>query len=340
MAVAQVSWNPSQARWEATFGGRVIASNRNFSGGVDYLRRVIEGGFSQKAKNLGIDKIEVLQASTALSNVVNGTMNSDDELAPEPLRSLDDEFPINERFAIMTDYVEMVAEKQLASTIVTGEGGLGKSFTVMRTLRACGLEDTDKYLGAKEIGSSFDGFRGYKVIKGYSTAKGLYRTLYEYRNQIVVFDDCDSILKDANAVNVLKAALDSYDVRIVSWNAESMMGDDDLPRSFEFTGGVIFISNLPKYKVPQAIRSRAMCADVSMSRDEVIERMQVIIESDEFMPNFSMEHKREALQFVSDHRDDPLIAELNLRSLVNAVKAREAKPDSWERLALYSMANS
>jgi hypothetical protein len=83
-----------------------------------------------------------------------------------------------------------------------------------------------------------------------------------------------------------------------------------------------------------------MCADVSMSRDEVIERMQVIIESDEFMPNFSMEHKREALQFVSDHRDDPLIAELNLRSLVNAVKAREAKPDSWERLALYSMANS
>ena len=37
---------------------------------------------------------------------------------------------------------------------------------------------------------------------------------------------------------------------------------------------------------------------------------------------------------------NPLVNELNLRSLVNVIKARAAKPESWKRVGLYSMANS
>ena len=142
-------------------------------------------------------------------------------------------------------------------------------------------------------------------------------------------------------MNVLKAALDSYDERIVTWNSEGGFGgDDDLPKRFEFTGGVIFISNLPKNKIPQAIRSRAMCADVGMSRDEIIERMTAIVNSDEFMPEFEQSHKLEALAFVAENAYNPMVQELNLRSLVNVIKARQSKPDTWRRLGLYSMANS
>lgn len=329
-------WNEGAGRWEAIFQGLVIASSSDRMGGPEYLKKVIEGGFSKKAQARGVTKVEFLDGQAAN----NATMEAGEESAStSPIaeqHTVEKEFPINERFEIMQDYVEMVAQRNLASALVTGEGGLGKSYTVMNTLRYSGLKDITKM----DIGARFDGARGYVVVKGYSTAKGLFRTLYENRNQIIIFDDCDSVLKDPNAVNILKAALDSYDTRIVTWNAEGWGSDEDLPKSFEFTGGVIFISNLPKSKVPQAIRSRAMCADVSMTRAEVIERMRVIVSSDEFMPDFEMEHKLEALEFVAENAYNPLVNELNLRSLVNVIKARAAKPESWKRVGLYSMANS
>lgn len=326
---AKVTWNDALGRWEALFNGEVLASRRDFKGGIDYLRNAIEGGFNLRAKKFNVTKIEIVNAPVE--------EEFDDSDGDAQIAREHEVFPINERFAIMEDYIDMVSQFQLASTVVTGEGGLGKSYTVMKTLSANGLRD----VGSMEPGERFLAGRGYVVVKGFSTAKGLFRTLYENRNKIVVFDDLDSILKQADAVNLLKAALDSYDTRIVTWNSESSFGgDDDLPKSFEFTGGVIFISNLPKHKIPQAIRSRAMCADVSMTRSEVVERMRVIAVSEEFMPGFEVEHKLEALEFVAENAHNPLITELNLRSLVNVVKARAAKPDSWKRLGLYSMINS
>lgn len=329
---AIIKLNPALNRWEATFQGHVLAKTTNPNPAVaqEYLRKMVEGGFSQKAKNHGVTKVVVVGAA--------GAAAAEDQVQvvhPEDLPSVEKEFPINERFDIMSDYVDMVAKRELASTLVTGEGGLGKTFTVMKSLKASGLRDISKM----DIGARVDGKRGYIVTKGYSTAKGLYRTLYENRNQICVFDDCDSVLKDPTAVNLLKAALDSYDERVVTWNAEGFGSDEDLPRSFEFTGGVIFISNMAKGKVPQAIRSRAMCADVSMTRAEVIERMRVIIKSPEFMPEFESEHKMDALDFIDENVNNPLVVELNLRSLVNVVKARASKPESWKRLALYTLAN-
>ena len=328
---AKITWNDAMGRWEAAFNGQILASRRDFVGGTEYLRRAVEGGFNLKAKRLNVTKVEIVEPVMS-----NNSQDSDfvDDGDDQTTRE-HEVFPINERFAIMEDYVDMVSHRQLASTIVTGEGGLGKSFTVMRTLSKNGLRD----VSSMEPDDSSE--RGFIVVKGFSTAKGMFRTLYENRNRIVIFDDADSVLRDVNAVNILKAACDSYDKRVVTWNAESSFGgDDDLPKSFEFKGGVIFISNMPKHKIPQALRSRAMCADVSMTRSEVIDRMRVIVESDEFMPEFILEHKMDALEFIAENAFNPAITELNLRSLVNVVKARAAKPDTWKRMGLYSMINS
>jgi hypothetical protein len=333
MNTCQIAWNASESQWEAKYKGQVIAKNSSFDKGVDYLKAVILGGLSKKAKNHNITAVDIVDASAPHVTTDLADAASPNGVPFVPRRTLGDEFSINERFTIMTDYVEMVAQRQLASALITGEGGLGKTFTVMKTLRDTGLKDVSKM----DIGARFDGQRGYVVVKGYSTAKGLFRTLYDNRNQIVVFDDCDSILKDPNAVNLLKAALDSYDVRMVTWNAEGWGSDEDLPKTFEFEGGVIFISNLPRHKIPQAIRSRAIPADVSMTRAEVIERMHEIVKSDEFMPEFDGEHKQDALAFVAEHAENPMVTELNLRSLVNVVKVREAKPAHWKRLGLYAM---
>ena len=142
-----------------------------------------------------------------------------------------DEFGINKRFEFVTQMVTMVAKKTIASAIITGQGGLGKTHTVLKTLQSQGLIDTTDVAKFEE-GTRIPTSKAFKLVKGFSTAKGLYRTLFEGNGQVLVFDDCDSVLKDPVALNLLKGALDSYGERWINWNAD--IRDDDLPRSFKF----------------------------------------------------------------------------------------------------------
>ena len=144
-----------------------------------------------------------------------------------------------------------------------------------------------------QVGSIINTRKCFTMVKGYSTAKGLYRTLFENNKSIIVFDDCDAVLKDPVALNLLKGALDSYGKRIISWNAD--MRDDDLPRSFNFEGRVIFISNMTQDSIDQAIRSRSMLIDLSMTADQKIERMETIAKSDSFLPEYDKNIKQDAL---------------------------------------------
>ena len=322
---ATIKFNTVTQKFEAIYNNILICSGTS----AGYVKAAILAGTSKKAIKFGVTA--VYDESEAAPQI--GTSST--YVAPKAPETVESMFKINERFAIMEDFVDMVAQKSLASALITGEGGLGKTYTVMATVKKNGLKDVSEM----EIGAKFSGKDGYAVIKGYSTAKGLYRTLYENRGRLCIFDDCDSVLRDPVAANLLKAALDSYDKRVISWNAESF-GDDDLPKQFEFTGGVIFISNMNKSKIPQAIRSRAMCADVSMSRGDVVERMRTIVQNPEFQPDVSTEMKLEAMDWIDENAFNPLIHELNLRSLVNTIKCRIAKPDSWKRASLYDMVNA
>lgn len=319
---ALLSYNDKSGKWEASFGGQVFLKSTN----KDYVVDKIVNQISNKAKALGVTAVEEIGAPKSMSAV----KTIDPDLV----------FNINERFQILEDFVDMVATRTIPSTIITGQGGLGKSHTVFKALKRAGLVNIDD----AEIGARFDeglSAKAYTVVKGFSTAKGLFRTLYENKDRLVVFDDCDSILKDPVAANLLKAALDSYDKRVITWNAESVFGgDDELPKSFIFAGGVIFISNMPMYKIPQAIISRSMPADVSMTRKEIIERMAVIVQENEFLAGYQMEHKRDALEFIADNAHRTEIKEINLRTLINVTKARATKPEHWKRLALYAMINA
>ena len=240
-----------------------------------------------------------------------------------------DEFGINKRFEFVQQMVTMVSKKTIASAIITGQGGLGKTHTVLKSLKAQGLIDTTD-LAAFEEGYKFNSSKSYRVVKGYSTAKGLYRTLFEGNGQVLVFDDCDSVLKDPVALNLLKGALDSYGERWISWNAD--MKDEDLPRSFKFTGAIVFISNMDADRIDQAVKTRAMCVDLSMTQMQKLERMEVIMKEDEFLPEYSMGFKQDALNLLKEvaHTVD----NLSLRSLIAVTKIR-AENENWKDLARY-----
>lgn len=313
--IANLSFDKRTEKWQAVYAGKVLAASTS----KDYVVNAIRRGLKERAKRMGVTDIQEVGGSVETSTL-------------SPVVQHVDKFGINERFVFLEDFVLMVGDGTSPSLLVTGEGGLGKTFTVNKAMRRSGRQMLDpEMIASLDEGSSIDDKKFYTVVKGYSTAKGLYRTLYENRNRIIIFDDCDTVLRDPVALNLLKGALDSYDKRVISWNAESF-GDDELPRSFEFKGGVIFISNLPVYKVDQAVRSRAICIDLSMTTQQKIDRMETLIKADEFLPDYSAKTKRMALDFLEKFQNEA--KELSLRTLIQIVKVA-GRGDNWERRAEY-----
>ena len=218
------------------------------------------------------------------------------------------QWDINQKFTFLSQLVRMVINKTQVSAVVTGEGGLGKTYTVKKELLIKNLtKDTD-----------------YVIIKGFSTARGLYRKLYENCDKLIIFDDCDEVLDDKVAKNLLKGALDSYDEREISWI--TMTENPDLPDRFTFTGQIIFISNKSQDNVDQAILSRSMCIDLTMSAEDKLKRMEFIVDtSKEFMREYPINFKKDALELIKENLNE--IREFSLRSLEKVVKIRAGEED-------------
>lgn len=247
--------------------------------------------------------------------------------AIEQADTVPSEFSVDERFEFLEHFVKMVARGQSNSLFVSGPGGLGKTHTVLETLKKCGKKE--------ETLGDFEG--DFITIKGYTTAKAMYRTLWENNGKIVIFDDADSSYKDVVGMNILKAALDSYDRRIVTWGAEGR-GDDDLPSRFEFTGRVIFISNMSMERVPQALVSRSLKVSLDMNCEEKVSRIETVIKQKEFMPNVDKEIKVEVMNFIRENAKK--FTDLNIRSAMNLVKIRNSMDSDeakmFDKIALYN----
>ena len=110
------------------------------------------------------------------------------------------------------------------------------------------------------------------------------------------------------------------------------MKDEDLPRTFKFTGTIIFISNKDLERLDQAVRSRAMCVDLSMTQEQKVERMEVLIADPEFLPEYTKQFKADAIGFLREHMNS--VRNLSLRTLIAATKIR-AEGGDWKNLAKY-----
>jgi hypothetical protein len=223
-------------------------------------------------------------------------------------------FSINERFNFLNDLTKMVIYDVTPSLIIVGEGGLGKTHSVSQSIDITGLQDHE-----------------FVFFKGYSTARGLYNTLYDNNGKLIIFDDCDSVLEDKVAVNILKSALDSYETRTISWMAK-MNKNDEYPQHFDFTGRIIFISNKSKSSIDGAILSRSLTVDLTMTPDEKIERMTTILPN--ILPEYDDEVKTEALNFLNENKEG---SNINMRTLIMVIKMASSNPDTWKSMASYML---
>lgn len=278
-------------------------------GRITAIHAEVEVDGQRKFRKLGADEMAVLagQPATAAEGAASITVTTPT-------------WGINERFDFMVEMVNMVLNAVSNSLVITGPGGLGKTSTVLRAVEGAGLE--------------------YVKLSGYSTPRGLYEFLFRNNGQLIVIDDCDAVFNTEVGVNVLKAALDSYDTRMVSWQGRETAAQDEdgaIPRTFEFTGRVIFISNWDASDIPQPIRSRALNIDLSMTVQERIDRIEALLPALAQNVNIHMSSAREAFALLVDNRG--LCKDINLRTMLNLLRIRKTS-SNWQALGKFSLANN
>lgn len=210
----------------------------------------------------------------------------------------------DEMFKNIERLTKMVGRGLQPSLVITGGAGMGKTHIVKSTLEEMGLKE------------SYD----FVHFKGRATAAGLFVTLYENNDKIIVLDDCDSVFKDDDAVNILKGALDSYDTRKISYISTKSLKDEfgsEVPRHFEFSGRIIFISNISQSKLDEAIRSRSFVADVDLTNDQMFERIEQLMPKME--SRVPAAAKEQALELMKE-LDAEFEIEINLRSFIKAAR--------------------
>lgn len=208
-------------------------------------------------------------------------------------------------FANLERLTKMVGRGIQPSLVVTGMAGMGKTHIVKETLKGMGLTESTDFVH----------------FKGRATAAGLFVTLYENSDKCIVFDDCDSVFKDDDAVNILKAALDSYDTRRISYISTKPLKDSydqPVPRHFEFTGKIIFISNISQSKLDDAVKSRSFISDITMTTEQMFTRMEQLLPDME--KSIPMESKVTALRLMKELNAEYAGVEINLRSFIKAAR--------------------
>lgn len=241
---------------------------------------------------------------------------------------------IAERFAILDEMTRATINGDVRAMIVVGPPGVGKSFGVEAELQKNGL--IDDLAGRR---------RRYEVVKGAMTPIGLYGKLYEFAEEgnVLVFDDCDSILMDDVSLNVLKAALDSSKKRTIHWNADSsMLRREGIPNKFDFKGAVIFITNLKFDKVRgknkdhlDALMSRCHYLDLTIDtmRDKLL-RIKQIAQTGTLFPAYGMttEQETEILDFMNENQNR--LREVSLRMAIKLADLRRMSAERWKAIAM------
>ena len=237
------------------------------------------------------------------------------------------------RFDILEDMTQAVKEGTVRAMIVTGPPGVGKSFGVDKVLHK---EDLFNMMGERKP--------KYEVVKGAMSAIGLYCKLYEYadKGNVVVFDDCDSVLLDDLSLNILKAALDSSTKRMIHWNTDSSkLRNEGVPGSFEFKAGAIFITNIKfdhvKSKKLQdhlaALESRCHYIDLQMDteREKVLRIKQITEDGMLDSYEFKNGEQNEVIDFIDDQKKK--LRELSLRTVLKIADLRKSFPGNWKEMA-------
>lgn len=237
---------------------------------------------------------------------------------------------LDETLQDIYDIARKVAAGAFNSLMISGRAGTGKTFSVEKALKDEGLQPDDDFI----------------IVSGAVSTIMMFKKMFQYRNKVLVFDDCDAVFRDENGRNILKAALDTKKVRRISYLKKSglvfdpkdfemdpegefnMIENGMVPAYFDFAGRVIFISNLAKDKADPdgAIRSRSILIDVNPDDATLMERIKTLLPYLE-PRDMPMKDKEEIFEFMKKAND------VSMRTFVKAAGFKVAGLPNWERMS-------
>ncbi len=242
---------------------------------------------------------------------------------------------LRERFNMLEDMTKATKKGDVRAMIVSGPPGVGKSFGV------------EKVLGKHDLLADIaqdSKFKKYEIVKGAMSAIGLYCKLFQYsdKDNVIVFDDCDSVLLDDLSLNILKAALDSKKTRRIHWNTDSYkLRNEGVPDSFEFKGSAIFITNIKFDNVKskklrdhlEALESRCHYIDLTIDteREKMLRIKQITKDGMLAEYGLSEEVQDEIVDFIDINKKR--LRELSLRTVLKVADLAKAFPGKWEAMA-------
>ncbi len=240
---------------------------------------------------------------------------------------------MRERFDMLEDMTRACKKGDVRAMIVSGPPGVGKSFGV------------EKVRGKHDLISEIGGTPSkYQVVKGAMSAIGLYCKLFNYadKDNVLVFDDCDSVFSDELSLNILKAALDSKKNRTIHWNTDSFkLRNEGVPDSFQFKGSAIFITNIKFDNVKsvkmrehlKALESRCHYIDLTIDTDrEKMLRIKQIVK-DGMLTEYGLPEDtvEDIVDFCEGNKNR--LRELSLRTVLKVADLAKAFPTKWEAMA-------
>jgi hypothetical protein len=157
-----------------------------------YIKVTAQDPVSKKFLSAGESK----QAQDMYNQIQNALSDNSANMAKKEIENPDT------LFGALSNLVKLVIKGTNKALMIYGGPGTGKSFTVTSAIEQAGLVKN----------------RDWYHVKGKITTQALYELLFIHRDdKIIVFDDADSVFNNEDSGNILKAALDSYDERIISW---------------------------------------------------------------------------------------------------------------------------
>jgi hypothetical protein len=239
--------------------------------------------------------------------LINPTPDEPDQVAAEesPLTALE------ERQELLAHHVRLLARGMSVGLFVFGEGGLGKSRTILRTLADEGISPV--------------------LINSHITPLALYTTLYHNRqDRVIILDDCDAIYTSLVHLGLLRSALWG-EPRTVTYGSSQL---DDLPSCFDFESRMIFCANVVPKRQPafMAVLSRCDIYELSASQHEVVELMRQVARAgyETLIPSDCLE----VVEFIEKNGDDRAISMRLLEPSFRKVLYARSEALDWRPLVM------
>jgi hypothetical protein len=219
----------------------------------------------------------------------------------------------------MEKYIEMVCANLSNFCIISGAGGLAKTWSSQAILKNKGVD--------------------YAYLNSFTSPLELYNFFYDNKGRVILIDDCEGIWENKSIISILKNATELNGKRTISWNS-STSKLEGRSSTTPFEGRIILLTNqLPNQeKNPhvQALLSRAFFCKLKFNHTEKIDVLREVSKKDYI--GISAEERKTIMEFIERNTSEAT-KDLSIRSLIKCYHfylfGREMKDTNlWKDLSM------